>query len=156
MNNLADNLACKQTMLPALLNLYFVITTSVKEEVVCQAGLTDSGNCHVNSLLSHKHNPKSWDREKEEEGRGVTAKTVRALDVGSKKTHTKTNKSLHCHHQNGFCIKVGSDESHFNVSLTVRDKVTRQCPQTTTFEEKGEPKQIRTEVPLLIGLTPYS
>ena len=24
--------------------------------------------------------------------------------------------SLHCHHQNGFCIKVGSDESHFNVS----------------------------------------
>ena len=25
--------------------------------------------------------------------------------------------SLHCHHQNDFCIKVGSDESHFNVSL---------------------------------------
>ena len=23
---------------------------------------------------------------------------------------------LHCHHQNDFCIKVGSDESHFNVS----------------------------------------
>ena len=30
--------------------------------------------------------------------------------------------SLHCHHQNDFCIKVGSDESHFNVSLIVRDK----------------------------------
>ena len=44
---------------------------------------------------------------------------------------------------------TGSDESHFNFSLTVTDKVTRQCPQTTTFEEKGEPKQIRTEVPLL-------
>ena len=63
--------------------------------------------------------------------------------------------SLHCHHQNDFCIKMGSDESHFNVSLIVRDKVTRQCPQTTTFEEKGEPKQIRTEVPLLTSLTPY-
>ena len=63
--------------------------------------------------------------------------------------------SLHCHHQNDFCIKVGSDESHFNVSLIVRDKVTSQCPQTTTFEEKGEPKQIRTEVPLLTSLTPY-
>ena len=49
---------------------------------------------------------------------------------------------------------MGSDESHFNVSLIVRDKVTRQCPQTTTFEEKGEPKQIRTEV-LLNGLTLY-
>ena len=64
--------------------------------------------------------------------------------------------SLHCHHQNDFCIKVGSDESHVNVSLIVRDKVTRQCSQTTIFEDKGEPKQIRTEVPLLISLTPYS
>ena len=41
---------------------------------------------------------------------------------------------------------MGIDESHFNVSLIVRDKVTRQCPQTTTFEEKGEPKRYRTEV----------
>ena len=63
--------------------------------------------------------------------------------------------SLHCHHQNDFCIKVGSDESHFIVSLIARDKVTRQCPQTTTFEEKGEPKRIRTEVPPLTSLTPY-
>ena len=63
--------------------------------------------------------------------------------------------SLHCHHQNDFCIKVGSDESHFNISLIVRYKVTRQCPQTTTFEEKGEPKHIGTEVPLLTSLTLY-
>ena len=41
---------------------------------------------------------------------------------------------------------MGSDESHFNISLIVRDKVTRQRPQTTTFEEKGEPKPYRTEV----------
>ena len=61
--------------------------------------------------------------------------------------------SLHCHHQNDPCIKTGSDESHFNVSLIVRDRVTKQCPQTITFEEKGEPKQIRTEVPLLTSLT---
>ena len=27
-------------------------------------------------------------------------------------------------HQNDSCIKMGSDESHFNVSLIVRDKVT--------------------------------
>ena len=54
------------------------------------------------------------------------------------------------------CIKMGIDESHFNVSLTVTDKVTRPCPQTTTFEEKREPKRYRTEVlPLtsLPGLT---
>ena len=50
--------------------------------------------------------------------------------------------SLHCHHQNDSCIKMGSDESHFNVSLIVTDKVRSQCPQTTTFEKKGEPKRI--------------
>ena len=33
--------------------------------------------------------------------------------------------SLHCHHQNDSCIKMGSDESHFNVSLIVRNQVTR-------------------------------
>ena len=60
--------------------------------------------------------------------------------------------SLHCHHQNVSYINMGSDESHFNVSLIVTDKVTRQCPQTTTFEEKGEPKRIRTEVSLLTSL----
>ena len=46
-------------------------------------------------------------------------------------------------------------ESRFNVSLIMRDKVTRQRPQTTIFEEKGQPKRIRTEVPLLTSLTPY-
>ena len=55
--------------------------------------------------------------------------------------------SLHCQHQNYFCIKMGSDESHFNVSLIVRDKVTRWCP--TLFEEKAEPKLYQTVVFLL-------
>ena len=50
---------------------------------------------------------------------------------------------------------MGREESHFNVSLTVRDKVTRQCPETTIFEEEGELKRIRTEVPLLTSLKPY-
>jgi len=34
-------------------------------------------------------------------------------------------------------------------------KVTRQCPQTISFEEKGDPKRTRTEVPLLTNLMPY-
>ena len=42
-----------------------------------------------------------------------------------------------------------------NVSLIVGDKVTSHCPQTTTFEDKGEPKRIRIELPLLTSLTPY-
>ena len=63
--------------------------------------------------------------------------------------------SLHCHRENDSYIKMASDESHFNVSLIVRDKVTRQCPQTTAFEEKGEPKRYRTEVLPLTSLPPY-
>ena len=65
------------------------------------------------------------------------------MEVGKREI---TYLPLHCHHQNDFCVQMGSDESHFNVSLTVKDIVTRQCPQTTTFVEEGEPKRIRTEV----------
>ena len=71
--------------------------------------------------------------------------------VGGRKT---IYLSLHCHHQNDSCIKMGSDESRFNVSLIARDRVTGQCPQTTAFEEKGEPRRIQTEVLLLTSLTP--
>ena len=75
--------------------------------------------------------------------------------VGGEGAGEITYLSLHCHHQNDLCIKVGSDESHFNILLIVRDKVTSQCPQTTTFEATGEPKRSRSEVPLLTSLTPY-
>ena len=47
--------------------------------------------------------------------------------------------SLHCHHQNDSCINMGSDESHFNVSLIVRYKVIKRLsPQTTSFFKKRE------------------
>ena len=46
--------------------------------------------------------------------------------------------SPHYHHQNDSCIKMGSGDSHFNVLLIVRDKVTRQRPQTTTFLKRKE------------------
>ena len=62
---------------------------------------------------------------------------------------------LHRHNQNDFCLKMGSVESRFRVSLIVRDKVTSQYPQTTTFEEKEEPKRFGTEIRLLTCLTPY-
>ena len=52
---------------------------------------------------------------------------------------------------------MGSDESHFNVALIVRDKVARQCPCTdhNPFEEMREPKRYRAEAHLLASLTPY-
>ena len=63
--------------------------------------------------------------------------------------------SLHCHHQNDSCIKMGREEIHFNVSFIVKDEVTRRCPQTTTFEEKGETKRNQTTALLLTSLMPY-
>ena len=54
------------------------------------------------------------------------------------------------------CIKMGSNESRFSVSLIVRDKVTRECPQITAFEEKGRPKRFEPRSgPLLSNLMPY-
>ena len=44
-----------------------------------------------------------------------------------------TNLSIHCHHHNDSCMKMGNEESHFNVSLIARDKATRRCLQTTIF-----------------------
>ena len=46
--------------------------------------------------------------------------------------------SLHFHHQNDSCIKMGSDESHFNVSLIVRDKVHRPQTQVLPMEFAGQ------------------
>ena len=52
-------------------------------------------------------------------------------------------------------IKMGSDESHFNVSVG-SDGQSHKTVSTNhnLFEEKGEPKRYRTEV-LLLTKTPY-
>ena len=55
--------------------------------------------------------------------------------------------SLHSHHQNDFCIKMGSDESHFNVSVGSAGQSHKTVSTNhNLFEEKGEPKRYRTEV----------
>ena len=64
--------------------------------------------------------------------------------------------SLHCHYQNDSCIKMGSDESHFNVSVGSDGQRHRTLSTNhSLFEEKGEPKRYRTEVLPLASLTPY-
>ena len=64
--------------------------------------------------------------------------------------------SLHCHHQNDSCIKMGSDESHFNVSVG-SDRQSHKTVSTNhnLFEKKGEPKRLITEVLPLTNLMPY-
>ena len=64
--------------------------------------------------------------------------------------------SLHCHHQNYSCIKMVSDESHFNVSVGSDGQSHRTVSTNhNLFEEKGEPKRYRTEDLPLTSLTPY-
>ena len=64
--------------------------------------------------------------------------------------------SLHCLHQNDSCIKMGSDESQFNVSVGSDGQSHRTVPTNhNLFEEKGEPKRYRTEFLPLTSLTPY-
>ena len=64
--------------------------------------------------------------------------------------------SLQCHHQNDSCIKMGSDESHFNVSVGRAGQSHRTVSTNhNLFEKKEEPKRYRTEVLPLTNLTPY-
>ena len=64
--------------------------------------------------------------------------------------------SLHYHHQNDSCIKMGSDESHLNVSVGSDGQSHRTVSTNhNLFEEKGEPNWYRTEVLPLTNLTPY-
>ena len=64
--------------------------------------------------------------------------------------------SLHCHHQNDSYIKMGSDESHFNVSVG-SDGQRHKTVSTNhnLFEKIGEPKRYRNEVLPLTSLTPH-
>ena len=63
--------------------------------------------------------------------------------------------SVHRHQQNDLCIKMSSDESHFNVSVGDGQSHKTVSTNNNLFEEKGELKRIRTEVPPLTSLTPY-
>ena len=49
---------------------------------------------------------------------------------------------------------MGSDESHFNVSVG-SDGQSLVTTNHNLFEEKGEPTRYRTEVLPLTSLTPY-
>ena len=66
-----------------------------------------------------------------------------------------TYLSLLCHHQNDSCIKMGSDESHFNVSVGSDGQSHKTVSiNLNLFEEKGEPKRHRTEILPLTSQTP--
>ena len=60
------------------------------------------------------------------------------MEVGERET---IYLSLHCHHQNDSCIKMGSDESHFNVSVGSNG----QSHKTVSTNHKPQPFLMRKE-----------
>ena len=67
------------------------------------------------------------------------------MEVGGEGGREIIYLSLHCHHQNDSCIKMGSDERHFVVSVG-SDGQSHKTVSTNhnLFEEKGEMKRKRT------------
>ena len=64
--------------------------------------------------------------------------------------------SLHCHHQDDSYIKMGSDESHFNVSVGSDGQSHKTVSTNHNLSEQiGQPKRYRTEVLPLTSLAPY-
>ena len=122
---------------------------------VWHEGLPDHFRPYQNTWAPHYAAARDWLKSK-----GVSALTDRSGVVYRRvcacvgRGRGTLYLTLHCHHQNDFCTKTDSNESHFNVPLTVSGKVTTQYPQLTTFEEKGDRAlQARSnQVLLLTGL----
>ena len=53
------------------------------------------------------------------------------------------------------CFNICSDESHSSVSLTVRDKVTRQCPQSQILNREASQSEESNQRGLLASLMFY-
>ena len=60
-------------------------------------------------VLNVHRNHKAYEGRGEGGGRG--------MEVGGEGDYIPIATQWHCHHQNDSCIKVGNDESHFNVSV---------------------------------------
>ena len=68
------------------------------------------------------------------------------MDVGGR-GRLYTYRYTDFHHQNDSCIKMGSDESHFNVSVGSDGQSHKSVSTNHNLsEEKGEPKRYRTEI----------
>ena len=63
--------------------------------------------------------------------------------------------SLHCHRQNDSCTKMGSDESHFNVSFICEGQSHKIVSTDHNFRRERRAEADSNRGPLLTSLTPY-
>ena len=66
-----------------------------------------------------------------------TNRLIRDGDGGGGEKREIIHLSLHCHRQNDSCIKMGSDESHFNVSLTVKGESRKTMSTDRNLSEEN-------------------
>ena len=67
---------------------------------------------------------------------------------GGEGDHIMIYLSLYCHHQNDLCIKMGSDESHFNISVGSDGQSHKTVSRNhNLFDENGEPKPVSNRGP---------
>ena len=66
-----------------------------------------------------------------------------------------TYLSVHCHHQNDSCIKMGSDESHFNDSLICCEGQSHKTVSTDHSLKRNESRGGFEPKSLLTSLPPY-
>ena len=106
------------SLIPLDYPVFVVLVSAGRKGLLCRCNWCKWVNVVLNV---HRNHEAYWGRGKER-GKGVWRWGKRKIIY----------LSLHCHNQNDSCVKMGSDESHFNVPLLVRDKVT----ETTTILKK--------------------
>ena len=129
---------------------------------MCQKNLTNE--MYQNTIIGHKH----WQSSKTcrlcikfdtfyhlSDKTCRRDKTCRNRRYGGGGSGREIYLSLHCHHQNDSCIKVGSDECHFNVSVgsdgQSQDSVHK--PQPFWRERRAEAASNRGPNALPLGQT---
>ena len=126
--------------------IMIILLRQPTDTTVCPSlSFRDKISKQVNMVLNVHRNHRAYQR-RGEVGKGVWKWGEREIIY----------LSLHCHHQNDSGTKMGSDESHFNVSEG-SDGQSHKTVSTNhnLFDEKGEPKRYRTEVLPLTSPTPY-
>ena len=91
---------------------------------------------YVNVVLNVNRNHKAYWGRGEEGGEGVRRWGKREIIYLS---------LLHCHNQNDSCIKMGSDESHVNISKGNRQLIKKRASRLHTFISKRNIRDETTE-----------
>ena len=102
----------------------------VSEELLARTEVqANSKHCFTTSFL--------WRKVPESDAQSVRSK----VRVGMGRLYL----TLHSHRVNDFCIKMGSNDSHFNVSLIVRGKVPSLSRKSLLFFFKKKESRSRIE-----------